>query len=265
MSSQRNEEFKSSTFSTLCHDLASPLQVIRACTDVMELELQKGTDPKTAHMQELLGAAKRNERRLEEMVRTIRAIPKLEEEDIHVSEPIRPDEAVNSVCTDYQLLLRDDETLEWYVPRNLPDIMMDSSLFNRILFNLLDNARRYIHSGGRIVVSAQQDPDSAHVTFTVFDDGDAIAPEFQYRIFDKNMVLDIVKGDCKMRRDHGGGLYFCRLTVERCGGSIRVESREGWGTEFSFSVPIAAASRPAAQSPGSRHTPYSPSVRGVTH
>ena len=230
-------ELKENAFSAICHDLASPLQVIRACADVMEFELQDNGGEQLENVRELLEATKRNERRLAEMVRTIRLIPVLEEENFCVSERIRPDEAVSDACSDFQMLLRKDEKLEWYVPEGLPDIMADPSLLNRVFFNLLDNARRYIHAGDRIVVSAQYDPDVGQVIFSVFDNGEAIPPKVQSRISEKNFAVDLAAGEISVRRDHGWGLYFCRLTAERLGGSISVESREGWGTQFTFAVP----------------------------
>jgi len=233
------EEIKKSTFSTICHDLASPLQVIRACADVMELELEGSDKAKSKSMREMLDATRRNERRLAEMVRTIRLIPLLEEEEIYNPEPVRPAAAADCTCSDFRLLLRKDETLEWYLPKDLPEIMIDPGLLNRIFFNLFDNARRYVHPGGRIVVSAQYDLDREQVVFTVFDDGDAISPDILPLLFDKNITVDIAKGEASSRRDHGWGLYFCRLAVERFGGSISVESRKGWGTQFSFTVPVA--------------------------
>ena len=243
------EEIKKSTFSTICHDLASPLQVIRACADVMALELEGSDEAKSKSMREMLDATRRNERRLAEMVRTIRLIPLLEEEEIYHPERVRPVTAADCTCSDFRLLLRSDETLEWYLPKDIPEIMIDPGLLNRIFFNLLDNARRYVHPGDRIVVSAQYDRDREQVVFTVFDDGDAISPDILPRLFDKNVTVDLAKGEASSRRDHGWGLYFCRLAVERFGGSISVESREGWGTQFSFTVPVADPMITVARSP----------------
>lgn len=231
---------------TIYHDLASPLQVIRACTDVMAMELDESPESEKETMRDMLEASKRNERRLYEMVRTIRMIPRLEEEDVYRPQPVRPDKALAALCCDFRLVLRNDVRLECGVSAELPEVMVEPELLDRVCFNLLDNAARYTHEGGRIVVSAQHEPGDTHVTFSVFDDGDTISPELQSRLFEKNVVIDPKKRMTNIRRDHGWGLYFCRLTVERFGGSIWVESKEGWGTRFSFTLPVAPASKRVA-------------------
>ncbi|RJP75357.1 MAG: PAS domain-containing sensor histidine kinase [Candidatus Abyssobacteria bacterium SURF_17] len=232
-------ESKDEMLATIYHDLASPLQVIRACTDVMAMELEENPAAKKDLMQDMLEASKRNERRLYEMVRTIRMIPRLEEEDAFSPESVQPAELIESICSDFRLVLRGDVKLEWNVAAELPDVMIEPSLLSRVFFNLLDNAARYTRQGGCIAVAAKCKPGDTHVTFTVFDDGDAVRPEFLPHMFQKNLVIDRKSGLMKTRRDHGWGLYFCRLTVERFGGSIKVESREGWGTRFVFTLPVA--------------------------
>jgi PAS domain S-box-containing protein len=230
---------------TIYHDLASPLQVIRACMDVMEMELEENPEGKKELMRDMLEASKRNERRLYEMVQTIRMIPGLEEDDIYRSQPIRPDTAAETVCGDFRLVLRDDVALDVEIPPDLPNVMMDPELLNRVLFNLLDNAARYTRTGGRIAVSAHHEPGNTHVTFRVFDDGDAIPAELQSRIFERNQTFDLSKRGPNFRKDHGWGLYFCRLVIERFGGSIWVESKDGWGTRFSFTIPVESSSHHA--------------------
>ncbi len=239
----KESDSKDVMLATIYHDLASPLQVIRACTDVMAMELGESPESEKETMRDMLEASKRNERRLYEMVRTIRMIPRLEEEDVYRPRPVRPDKALAAVCRDFRLVLRSDVKLECNASAELPDVMVEPELLNRVFFNLLDNAARYTHEGGRIVVSVQHEPGDTHVMFSVFDDGDTISPELQSRLFEKNVVIDHKKRMTKIRRDHGWGLYFCRLTVERFGGSIWVESKEGWGTRFSFTLPAAPSQK----------------------
>ena len=207
---------KDMMLSMIYHDLASPIQVIRACTDMVEMELKQKSRPSLELIRDMVETSKRNERRLFEMVET--------------------------VCADFRLLLRENISFEWDVPSITSEIVITPNLMNRKLFNLLDNTARYSRPGGNILVSAHYDPGNTRVIFRIFDDGEAIPPEFQSCLFQKNLVMDPKNRMMSMRRDHGFGLYFCRLTVERFGGSIWAESREGWGTQFSFTLPIAPLS-----------------------
>jgi len=234
---------------TIYHDLASPLQVIRACSDLISMELEDNDDDSKDVMRDMLEASKRNERRLFEMVRTIRLIPSLEENQIYTLEPVGLRDALESLCSDYRLLLPHDVSLELDVPPAIPDVMVVPDLLDRVFFNLLDNAARYTHDGGHIRITAECDDAAEEVIIKVFDDGDAIPEEVQSHIFEKNMVVDPEGRPIKSRRDHGWGLYFCKLVVERFGGSIGVESRKGWGTRFSLALPLASS----LKRPASRH------------
>ncbi len=231
------------TRASIYHDLVSPLQVIRASCDMMSMELDELSGDTKDIMREMLDASKRNERRLYEMVRTIRSVPALEDQQVYKTRPVRLERMIRNICSDYQLLLRSGVTLECEVPSHIPSVMADPNLLDRVFFNLLDNASRYTHRDGHIRVTAEHEPDSEQVLIKVFDDGDAISPELQSRIFEKNLVVDPKRKTLASRRDHGWGLYFCKLTVERFGGTIGVESKEGWGTEFSFTLPISSSTK----------------------
>ncbi|MBI4831191.1 MAG: hypothetical protein HY801_06485 [Candidatus Lindowbacteria bacterium] len=102
--------------SMLYHDLVSPLQVVRACTDVIEMELQQNSAMRIELVRDMLEAAKRNERRLFEMVRTIRSVPQLEESRAVWEERVQPDAAIQTVCSDFRLILKEDVTLKWDFP-----------------------------------------------------------------------------------------------------------------------------------------------------
>jgi signal transduction histidine kinase len=226
---------------TIYHDLAAPLQVIRASCDLMSMELDEPSGDNKDVMREMLEASKRNERRLYEMVRTIRLVPAMEEDEICRLQPVRLDSVVENVCSDYRLLLSKGVTLDWSVPSGIPNVTADPDLLDRVLFNLLDNAARYTQRGGHIRLTVEYAADAGQVTVRIFDDGKTIPFEVQARLFDKNIVMDSNGRPVKSRRDHGWGLYFCRLTIERFGGTIEVNSREGWGTEFSFTLTVTSS------------------------
>jgi len=104
----------------------------------------------------------------------------------------------------------------------------------RVLGNLLDNAIKFTPPGGRITISAE--PQGEEVLISVADTGPGIPQDRQARIFKK---FEQVRGP---RRGHptgvGLGLAFCKLAVEAHGGRIWVESEEGKGSRFSFTMPV---------------------------
>ena len=104
--------------------------------------------------------------------------------------------------------------------------------------NLIDNAIRYSHGGGQVVV--QVDSDRDEVTLRVSDKGIGIPSRDISRIFERFYRVDRARS-----RDTGGtglGLAIVKHVVENHGGTIEVESELGRGTTFRVRLP--AASRP---------------------
>jgi len=103
----------------------------------------------------------------------------------------------------------------------------------QVLINLLHNAIKFTPPGGRVHLSARQDGD--RVLVSVSDTGVGIAAEDLPRIFERFYKAD-------RSRSGGGtglGLAIARHLVEGHGGRIWVESQEGKGSTFSFSLPVA--------------------------
>ena len=99
---------------------------------------------------------------------------------------------------------------------------------DRVLSNLLGNALRFTPAGSTVRLGLRRD--GATVTFTVDDQGPGVPEEMQARLFQKFSQGKTKAGSA------GLGLYFCRITVERWGGSIGYTTREDGGARFWFSL-----------------------------
>ncbi len=115
---------------------------------------------------------------------------------------------------------------------HLPTITADRTQMVQLIQNLVGNAVKYHgQEPPEVVVSAREDPDSW--TFSVKDNGIGIRKEHQEKIFQMFQRLHTMD-------DYGGtgiGLSIAKRIVERHGGSIWVESEEGKGSEFLFTIP----------------------------
>ena len=133
-------------------------------------------------------------------------------------------------------------------------LMGDPVRLRQILINLIGNAIKFTHHGGIVlecglrnadcgtVVLATQDRDSEPegeevvLQFSVRDTGIGISQSKQTAIFES-----FTQADSSTTRKYGGtglGLTICKRLVEMMGGEIRVESLEGKGSVFSFTVPF---------------------------
>jgi signal transduction histidine kinase len=121
----------------------------------------------------------------------------------------------------------------------LPDVWGDHLRLLQVLANLVGNAIKFTPAGGRIMVGAA--PRDHEVLFWVADTGRGISPEGVPHVFDR--FWQATKG---ARQGAGLGLPITRGIVETHGGRIWVESTEGRGSIFFFTIPEA----PRAEAPG---------------
>jgi two-component system phosphate regulon sensor histidine kinase PhoR len=109
---------------------------------------------------------------------------------------------------------------------------VDTSAFDRILTNLVDNALKYCPDGASISVSAKELGPMIQVS--VSDSGAGIDAKHLPRLFERFYRVDNGRS-----RDMGGtglGLSIVKHLVEAMGGEARVESLPGKGTTFAFTL-----------------------------
>jgi signal transduction histidine kinase len=113
-------------------------------------------------------------------------------------------------------------------------ISSDRQRLEQVFNNLIVNAIDFVNAnGGRIEIGCQNEVDQ--VLFYVKDNGIGIPSDKQKHIFAKFYQVDT-----SMTRKHGGtglGLAICRGIVESLGGKIWVDSEEGKGSAFYFTIP----------------------------
>jgi signal transduction histidine kinase len=120
--------------------------------------------------------------------------------------------------------------METKLPGDLPTVCADTGQIGHVFANLLSNALRYTAPGGRITVSAEAD--ERMVRFSVSDTGSGIPHQFLQRIFEHFFRVP----EQKTETGAGLGLAIAKQIVEAHGGHINVESHEGKGTTFSFTL-----------------------------
>lgn len=104
----------------------------------------------------------------------------------------------------------------------------------RIIYNLVDNAIKYSPNGGEVKVSTRQDGNCLVVS--VSDQGPGISRDDQARLFQSFERLGVRTS--RSIQGTGLGLRVCRILVEAHGGKIWVDSEEGRGSTFLFTLPV---------------------------
>ncbi|HEY3149735.1 MAG TPA: ATP-binding protein [Dongiaceae bacterium] len=130
--------------------------------------------------------------------------------------------------------------LEAEIARDLPCVRADEQAIRRILFNLLSNAFKFTPRGGTVIVTLRPAAGDDAVELSVLDTGIGIAADDIPRLMQPFVQVD----DVYKRRTQGSGLGLAivRSLVERHGGSIRIESKEGAGTRITLRLPVGGSS-----------------------
>jgi PAS domain S-box-containing protein len=113
------------------------------------------------------------------------------------------------------------------------NVFADIDMLKTVLRNLVSNAIKFTNNGGAIKISAKQT--HSEITISVSDNGIGIESDDLTKLFDISQVLTTT-GTAK-ETGTGLGLLLCKEFVEKHGGKIWVESEEGKGSDFKFTLP----------------------------
>lgn len=116
----------------------------------------------------------------------------------------------------------------------MPEVFVDPEKMALVINNLLSNALRYTDTKGEVTLSAS--PEEGKVEISVTDTGVGIPKEAQKRIFERFYQIDSV-GDYPSGAA-GLGLALVKEIVSAHGGEVNVESEQGKGSRFAFTIPI---------------------------
>ncbi len=117
----------------------------------------------------------------------------------------------------------------------LPVIVADRGRLEQVMVNLISNAIKFTDKGSVTCSARKQDN---IIVVSVIDTGVGIEEEFKERIFEKfSQARELV---AKNQKGSGLGLSICKQIVNFHGGRIWVESKQGKGSNFSFSIPYCS-------------------------
>lgn len=209
------------------HEIRNPLSSIGLNLELLEEELSGQTLGSEA--EGLLRSIRRELERLEhlseEYLRVARLpSPRMEAEDLAA--------AVREITRFAEPeMQRAGCRVELHADESIPAALFDEGQLRQALLNLLRNAREAMPDGGSVDVHVRAEGMS--VVVAVEDRGGGIPDAIRPRVFDPFFST---KGE-----GTGLGLAITRHIVEAHGGSIACEAREGGGTRFRITLPIAPA------------------------
>ena len=204
------------------HELRTPLALMQVQLDLYHSNSHPDNDADTVQMIKMV--AEQNDR-LNKMVKTLLDMSELQ--TVGRDDEIILDALVDEVLEDLEPLA---EGKNIRLIGKCKDITMVGSdiLIYRLVYNLVENAIKYNHSGGQVIVTA--DRKEKHVYLSVKDTGAGIPEELKERVFEPFFRVDKSRS-----RELGGvglGLALVREIVRVHDGSITVKSNPSGGTIF---------------------------------
>ena len=204
------------------HELRTPLALMQVQLDLYHSKRHPDNDADTVQMIKMV--TEQNDR-LNKMVKTLLDMSELQ--TVGRDDEIILDALVDEVLEDLEPLA---EGKNIRLIGKCKDITMVGSdiLIYRLVYNLVENAIKYNHSGGQVTVTA--DRKEKHVYLSVEDTGTGIPEELKERVFEPFFRVDKSRS-----RELGGvglGLALVREIVRVHDGSITVKSNPSGGTIF---------------------------------
>jgi len=204
------------------HELRTPLSLMQIQLDSYNSARHPGDDEVT--LQTIKMVTEQNER-LSKMVKTLLDMSELQ--TVSRDDTIMVDALVDEVLADLEPLAQEKDI---ELIGECTDVTMIGSdiLIYRMLYNLVENAIKYNHAGGKVTVTARQK--EKHVYLSVEDTGNGIPEELKDRVFEPFFRVDKSRS-----RELGGvglGLALVREIVIAHDGNIAVKSNPSGGTIF---------------------------------
>jgi PAS domain S-box-containing protein len=214
------------------HDLRNPLSVVKMCASTLSVEPL----PDAATVTDLARTMHQSAEWMHTIIQDLLDVAHLESGRLTLRHERASTAAVIEKVVALHAPLAEERDLELTsdVPPDVPSISMDIARIGQVLANLIGNALKFTEPGGSITVSAGVSDDNK-VVVSVTDTGRGIRADDLPRLFDR--FWQASRGDLK--RGTGLGLAIAKGIVEAHDGRIWVESVEGKGATFSFSLPVS--------------------------
>lgn len=230
-------EMQNQMFSTISHELKTPLSVIFSASQLIELDLMNQANSiNKSDIRKNIDIIKQNCYRFTKLINNIIDLSRMEsgfyqlklsnKNIVEIVEDIV--DSVRPYVKNKELNIIFDTEVEERL------ISIDVDKLERIMLNLISNAVKFSPKDANIYVDIIDKVDC--VLIQVRDSGVGIKKEYLSTIFDKYKKVD--NSLARNAEGSGIGLYLVKTIVELMGGEIRVESEPGKGSLFTVSLPV---------------------------
>jgi len=224
---KRRNEF----ISMVVHELKTPLTSLKAYAQLQRRRFARVGDEQTVQLATRMEA---QINKLTDLINDFQDVTRIEGGRLQFRESLFSfDGLVTEIVEDLQLSTQHQTFVCEGITNQ--EIWGDRMRIGQVITNFLTNAMKYAPNTERVILKSYVDTDT--LTFSVQDFGPGIPPELQAKIFEP--FYRIEDSEQRSAPGLGLGLYIAAEIIQRHGGRIWVESTEGHGATFFFSLPLA--------------------------
>jgi len=225
---EKASKMKSLFLANMSHEIRTPLNAIEGFSRVL---VETDSQEDRMKFYEIIES---NNNRLQSLVNEILDLSRVESGEIVMKKTMID---LNELCSSIKNLFKfrcpDSLQLVWDKPLMNVTFNTDANRLIQVFSNLISNALKHTPTGS-ITYGYKVLDDASKIEFFVKDTGSGIAKEDLSHIFETYVSRDAENN----KNGYGLGLPLCKIIVEKLGGTISVESEEGKGSTFHFSLPF---------------------------
>jgi signal transduction histidine kinase len=226
---EKNEELRNSFLGSVSHDLRTPMTVISGFVD----GIRDGTIP-PEKQDYYLGIISSEVRRLSRLVNSLLEISRMQSGERKLTYTyFNVSEKARQVLLSFEKKI-DEKHLE--VEFNCQEeitVHADTDAVHQVLYNLMDNAVKFVNPGGKLTVNIELRNKKARIS--IRNTGEGIPADELPHVFDRFYKSDRSRGLDKTGT--GLGLYIAKTNINMHNEEINVQSKQGDFTEFTFTLP----------------------------
>jgi two-component system sensor histidine kinase KdpD len=226
------ERMRSAVLSSVSHDLRMPLAVIASASSTLAEQGSRLSNGRRAEMGGIINA---EARRLNELLRSLLDVTRLQSGSLHLSRSWQRLEGVVGRVRGTIENRAPNRSLLTRLPSDLPPLYIDPILVEQVLLNLLDNAHKYSPNDDPVEIAVARDAGSVNVS--VIDHGTGVGSGELPRIFER-----FYRGGGAAPGGLGLGLTIAQGIVQAHGGRIWAAPTAGNGLTVTFTLPTGGAS-----------------------
>jgi signal transduction histidine kinase len=215
---------------SMSHDLRSPLRAMRTYSEAL---LTDHADQLDDQGRQLLQRIAKSGARMDQLIQDLLSYSQVSRQDMQLA-PVSLDRLVGELAQQYPEL--NPEHVDMEVIGTLGSVIAHESSLTQVLANLLENGVKFVKPGTRprLQIRSEKAPGNGRLRVWVEDNGIAIKPEYQKRIFG---LFERLHND-RQFEGTGIGLAIVRKAMERMNGAVGVVSDGANGSRFWIELPL---------------------------